>query len=123
MLPLHDVPPNALNCSKEMWEKSELNPNAQNRVPPVSMKQLLGLYPESAHPSGLQRRQRYNAWKFLESLILYGPGSLQKYQDSLGEPKIIDPIPVQKTSQVPNRTLDIAPSTAAQNAKALESFF
>lgn len=123
MLPLHDVPPNALNCSNEMWEKSELNPNAQNRVAPVSMKQLLALYPESAHPSGLRRRQRYNAWKFLESLVMYGPESLQKYRSSLGEPETIDPIPVQKTSQVPNRTLDIAPSTAAQNAEALEAFF
>ena len=53
MLPLHDVPPNALDCSKELWEKSELNPSAQSRVPPVAMKQLLKLYPESAHPSGL----------------------------------------------------------------------
>ena len=123
MLPLHDVPPNALDCSKEMWEKSELNPSAQSRVPPVAMKQLLELYPESAHPSGLRRRQRYNAWKFLEFLIMYGPESLQKYQISLGEPEIIDAIPVQKTSQVPNRTLDIAPSTAAQNAEALEAFF
>jgi hypothetical protein len=123
MLPLHDVPPNALNCSKEMWERSELNPNARNRAPPVSMKQLLALYPETAHPSGLRRRQRYNAWKFLESLIAYGPESLQKHRISLGEPEMVDSIPVQKTSQVPNRTLDIAPSTAAQNAEALEAFF
>ena len=123
MLPLHDVAPNALNCSKEMWERSELNPDTQNRVPPVLMKQLLALYPERVHPSGLRRRQRYNAWKFLESLILYGPESLQKHRISLHEPEMVDPIPVQKTSQVPNRTLDVAPSTAAQNAEALEAFF
>jgi hypothetical protein len=54
---------------------------------------------------------------------MYGPESLQKHQISLGEPEMLDPIPVQKTSQVPNRTLDIAPSTAAQNAEALEAFF
>jgi hypothetical protein len=52
-----------------------------------------------------------------------GPESLQKHQISLGEPKMLDPIPVQKMSQVPNQMLDIAPSTAAQNAKALKAFF
>ena len=102
MLLLHDTPPNALNCSKELWERSELNPNTQNRVLPVLMKQLLGLYPESAHPLGLWRHQRYNAWNFLEFLVLYGPESLQKHWISLGEPEMVDPIPVQKTSQVPN---------------------
>ncbi|KAG6904271.1 hypothetical protein DXG01_011280 [Tephrocybe rancida] len=53
MLPLHDVPPDALNCSDEMWEKSEFNPDAP-RVPPVTMKQLTELYPEVTHPSGLR---------------------------------------------------------------------
>jgi hypothetical protein len=87
------------------------------------MEQLLNLYPKTAHLSGLWRRQQYNAWKFLESLIMYGPESLQNHRISLGEPDMVNPIPVQKTLQVPNQTLDIAPSTAAQNAEALEAFF
>ncbi|KAG6848383.1 hypothetical protein H0H93_000710 [Arthromyces matolae] len=125
MLPLHDVPDGALDCSKEMWEHSTLNPDVQrSQIPPVvTIEQLVGLYSESAHPSGLNRRQRYNAWKFLETLVLYGPETLQKHRVKLGEPEEVEAIPVQKTSQVPLSTIDIAPSTAAQNSEALEAFF
>ena len=47
------------------------------------------------------------------------PVTFPKHWIGLGEPEMIDPIPVQKTTQVPNRTLDIVPSITAQNAKAL----
>ncbi|KAF9467975.1 hypothetical protein BDZ94DRAFT_1294484 [Collybia nuda] len=124
MLPLHNVTDDDLKCSKEMWVKAAANPEVpQNQVLRVTMKDLSTLYPEPDHPSGSTRDDRFNAWKILEALIMYSPESLQKHHVNLGDLEVVDPIPLQQTSQVPHRTLDIAPSTAAQNAKALKAFF
>ena len=56
-------------------------------------------------------------------LMLYGPEVLQKHQISLGELEVVDVIPLKKISQVLNCTLNIMPSTTAQNAEDLDAFF
>ena len=60
---------------------------------------------------------------FLHNLLNHGPEYLQKYKAKLDDPEVVDTIPLKKTSQVPNTALDVAPSTPAQNAEALDAFF
>ena len=60
---------------------------------------------------------------FLHNLLNHGPEYLQKYKARLDDPEVVDAIPLKKTSQVPNTALDVAPSTPAQNAEALDAFF
>ena len=126
MIPLHStITLHDLNCCKELWEKSKLNRFAQSQnVPPTKIEHLLSIHPETDdHPSGLLRRDRFNAWKFLHDLVHFGPEYFRKFVKTLGHPEVIDEIPLEKTQQIPNRALDIAPSTPSQNAEALEAFF
>ena len=125
MLPLnHGVTLSDLNCSEELWKKSANNPSALRRnLPSIKVEDLLLLHPEVDHQSGLLRRERFNAWKFLHDLINFGPKFFRKYRSDLGDPEVIEQIPIVKTSQVPNKALDISPNAPAQNAEALEAFF
>ena len=124
MLPLHKVTLNDLDCSDQLWEKSHFNPGIpQNSVPKVDTDDLLGIHLEEDHPLGLLRDERFNAWKFLHDLVNYGPENFQKYKPQLRDAEVVDVIPLKKTSQVPNTALDVAPSTPAQNAEALDAFF
>ena len=123
MLPLyHGVSLQDLNCSDILWKSSVNNPHARRQgLPLVETKHLLMLHPEAPHPSNLPRRERFNAWKFLHDLIYFGPDYFHKFCNMLGDPEEIECIPVVKTSQVPNRTLDISPNAPAQNAEAINS--
>ena len=124
MLPLHEVTLDDLNCFDQLWEKSGLNPGLlRNAVQKVDIVDLMGIHAEEDHPSGLLRDERFNAWKFLHDLLNYGPEAFRKYKVKLGDPEVVDAIPLKKTTQVPNTALDVAPSTPAQNAEALDAFF
>ena len=124
MLPLnHGVTLEDLNCSEELWKKSANNPSARRwDLPSIKVEDLLSLHPEDDNPSGLLQRERFNAWKFLHDLINFGPKYFRKYGRELGDPEVIEQIPLVKTSQVPNKALDISPNAPAQNAEALEAF-
>ncbi|RDB20638.1 hypothetical protein Hypma_012103 [Hypsizygus marmoreus] len=124
MLPLHEVTLNDLDCADKLWEQSPLNPDVpRSNIPKVTIEQLTGIHPEAEHPSGLLRGERFNAWKFLQDLLNYGPEFFGKYKSKLGDPEVVDAIPLKKTSQIPNPALDVALSTPAQNAEALDAFF
>ena len=124
MLPLHEVALDDLDCSDKLWAMSHLNPNTPcNTLPKVDTEDLTNIHPEQEHPSGLLQDEQFNAWKFLYDLLNHGPEYLQKYKAKLDDPEVVDAIPLKKTSQVPNTALDMAPSTPAQNAEALDAFF
>jgi hypothetical protein len=124
MLPLHEVTLDDLNCSDQLCAKSRLNPNIPwNAVQKVDIVDLVGIHAEEDNPSGLLRDERFNAWKFLHDLLNYGPEAFRKYKVKLSDPEVVDAIPLKKTTQVPNTALDVAPSTPAQNAEALDAFF
>lgn len=125
MMPLyHDVTQDDLNCSDELWNKCNQNIDVQQQnTPHISFDELLGLYPEEPHPSGLFRHKRFNTWKYLHDLVNFEPEYFRKFKKNLGEPEAIQQIPVVQTSQIPLRGLDISPSTPGQNAEALETFF
>ena len=125
MLPYHpSINLESLSYSQELWEKCRHNLNAQD-IPSVSFDQLYSIYPEEPHPSGLTRRQRFGAWKYLADLIEFGPPYFRKYKSecSKSNPETILQIPVTKSSQTPLRANNISPSTVPNNAVVLEDMF
>jgi hypothetical protein len=113
-----------LNCSDELWSKCKQNIDVQpQNVPRISFDELLGLYPDEPDRYGLFRHKRFNTWKYLHDLVNFGPEYFRKFKKNLGEPEVIQQIPIVKTSQIPLRGIDISPSTPGQNAEALETFF
>jgi len=82
MLPYHpSIKLESLSYSQELWEKCRHNLNARPQdIPSVTFDQLHSIYPEESHPSGLTRRQRFGAWKYLVDLIEFGPPYFRKYK-------------------------------------------
>ena len=105
-----------------IWRKFRHNLDARVKdIPSITIENLLNLHLEEVHTSRLTRRRRFNAWKYLYDLVHFGPEYFQKKQ--LGDPQVIDGIPITKTSQVPLQGVDVSPSTPGQNAEALDAFF
>jgi len=125
MLPLHPKVALAdLNCSDELWKKYYRNPSFKaSDAPSIAIYDIHNIHPEQQHPSGLTRRDRFNAWKFRSDLVNFGPEYFRKFLTKLGDPEPIDMIPCSQSSQVPLRTVDVSPSTPAGNAEALDDFF
>lgn len=117
MLPLH---PNTaladLDCSDELWERCP--PGQPSGVP---MANLLRLHVKPLDSDGLDGRNRFNRWQFLYDLVDHGPEFFRRFKGDLGDAEVYEAIePIHQTLQVPNQTLDIAPSTPASNARAIE---
>ena len=55
--------------------------------------------------------------------MYFGPEEFQQYQQKIGDPEVIDAIPLTKGIQIPFRTVDVSPSTPKGNDEALRSFF
>ena len=79
--------------------------------------------PDTPHPSGLTRQQRFNSAKFISDLIEYGPEYFRKFRGKLEEPELVDPIPITKTMQLPMYAMDVKPDTPAGNAEAVKGIF
>ncbi|KAF7348211.1 hypothetical protein MSAN_01774300 [Mycena sanguinolenta] len=116
----HGVVLEDLACSEELWSKSALNP----AVIPTSSTQtydLKNIHPEVDHPSGLTRRERFNAWKFKSDLFEHGPASLRSRFKTLSPPETVEQIPVVKMRYAPARAMDINQSTHSGNISAIEN--
>lgn len=124
MLPLHHGITKAdLDCSDKLWQCSINNRKAEREnLPTIDILDLLHIHPEQADPTGFLRRDRFISWKFRSDLVNFGPEYFRKFKNMLGDPEMIEAIPVVKTTQIPNRALDVSPSTAAQNAEAITAF-
>ncbi|KAJ7899220.1 hypothetical protein B0H14DRAFT_3543559 [Mycena olivaceomarginata] len=94
----HGVKEVDLRCSEELWKNNPLNPefDASKAPPPRTVTDLEDLHPEQDHPSGLTRRERFNAWKFLFDILTYGPHFFHQFLSVLGLPEMIEQIPVVK---------------------------
>ncbi|KAF8193659.1 hypothetical protein BJ912DRAFT_848356 [Pholiota molesta] len=126
LFPLNHINFEDLNCSDELWKLSPFNRTTRSsNVPKPSLDDLFFIHPEPSElpASGLNRRERFNAWKFLSDLVHHGPDYFWRFRKTLGDPEVVDPIPVTKTHQIPLRCLDVSPSTPGQNAEALDAFF
>jgi hypothetical protein len=117
----HGVKLDDLKCSEELWKKSRLNPKVdpQTLPPPRTCSDIESLHPEVEHPSGLTRRERFNAWKFRYDLFHYGMQYFWQFIKDLGEPEAVEEIPVVKMRQAPARSMDINQSTVAGNLRAV----
>jgi len=117
----HGVTLEDLRCSEELWKKSHLNPKADpnNVAPKRTVEDLEGLHPEEDHPSGLTRRQRYIAWKFLSDLYEHGPEYFRKFKSKLGTPEWVEKVPVVKMRHAPSRAMDINQSKVSGNIRAI----
>ncbi|KAJ7827556.1 hypothetical protein B0H13DRAFT_2373776 [Mycena leptocephala] len=117
----HGVKEEDLRCSEELWKNNPLNPDfdASKAPPPRTVTDLEDLHPEQDHPSGLTRRERFNAWKFLFDLLTYGPHFFHQFLSGLGLPEMIEQIPVTKMRWAPAKSMDTKQSTAAGNLKVV----
>ena len=116
----HGVKPDDLQCSQELWEKSALNPQVESAPIAQTCADLIALHPEDeSHPSGLTRRERFNAWKFRSDLYNYGPIYFEQFKTTLGLPESVDQIPVVKMCYAPARSMDVNESTHSGNISAV----
>jgi hypothetical protein len=126
LFPLNHIKPEDLDCSDKLWKLSPFNRTTRSpNIPKPTIDNLLSIHPEPDElpMSGLNRREQFNAWKFLSDLVHHGPEYFRRFRRTLGDPEIVDAIPLTKTQQIPLRCLDVSPSTPAQNAEALDAFF
>ena len=86
MLPLyHGVKASDLECSEELWKqtKDRMDDTGTYLVNP-DFAELLNIHPEPEdHPSDMTRRDRFNAWVFLQTLVLHGPEYFQRFRQEL----------------------------------------
>ncbi|KAF4604189.1 hypothetical protein EYR40_001372 [Pleurotus pulmonarius] len=116
MLPLHpDVTQEDLDCSEELWERCP--PGKPSGIPWMN---LVKIHAKPADDEGLLQRDRFNRWKFLYDLVHHGPEYFRRFKSDLGSAEVLKAVKPHRTFQVPNRTLDLAPSTPATNARAIE---
>ncbi|KAF7421190.1 hypothetical protein PC9H_011710 [Pleurotus ostreatus] len=117
MLPLHPSTALAdLDCSDMLWERCP-----PGQAPDVPIAKLLQLHLKPRDANGLNGRARFNRWQFLFDLVHHGPEYFRRFKRDLGEAEAYKIItPTHQTFQVPNQTLDVAPSTPASNARAIE---
>ncbi|KAJ7169358.1 hypothetical protein C8R43DRAFT_1121232 [Mycena crocata] len=117
----HGVKEDDLKCSEELWRNNPLNSEFDhNNAPPGrTIHDLEDLHPETDHATGLTRRERFNAWKFLLDLITYGPHFFHQFRNNLGKPEMIEQIPVIKMRWAPAKSMDIKQSTVAGNIQVI----
>jgi hypothetical protein len=125
LMPLqHNIALDDLNCSDYLWRRYHNNLDAQPQdIPNIPFHSLHDIHCETPSTTGLNRRKRFNSWKYLFDLVEFGPAYFQKFKSDLKDPEVIDAIPIIKTSQTPLHALDVSPNSAGNNANALDLFF
>ncbi|OCH83847.1 hypothetical protein OBBRIDRAFT_742583, partial [Obba rivulosa] len=104
----HGVTKNDLRCSRELWEKSRLNPSIiHTALLQYGFEHLIDLHPDNNTTSPLTRRGRFNAWQFLHDLVTHGPAYFHQFRSHLQSPEDIDCIPVTKLHYLPAKSMDI----------------
>ncbi|KAJ7908542.1 hypothetical protein B0H13DRAFT_2233244 [Mycena leptocephala] len=124
----HGVKADDLRCSEELWKKNPLNPAFESTTapPPHTIidleRHLDDLHPETAHPSNLTCRERFNSWLFRADLLKYGPNYFEDFFAMLGKPDMVEQVPVVQMRWAPARSLDVKQSTVAGNLQAIPKF-
>ncbi|KAL1749597.1 hypothetical protein FB107DRAFT_294922 [Schizophyllum commune] len=116
----HGATPEMFACSDQLYEHSPYNPRhlIQDR-PQYSFSFISQLHREdptaAPHPSGLSRRDRFNRWKFLYTLVHDGPEYFHQFRSVLKGPELIDPIPLVKLRSAPLRMMDKSEASVSGN--------
>ncbi|KAG6863713.1 hypothetical protein C0991_003753 [Blastosporella zonata] len=126
MLPLnHVASANALEGAEKVWKATvepRVDPDVSKNLPPT-IEQLANVHPEENHSSGLNRHERFRVWKYLEDLVKDGPAYFRKFCQQLGNPEMVEAIPIKKTTQIPMAAMDVKPSSPGENGDALKKIF
>ncbi|KAF8646497.1 hypothetical protein AX14_009059 [Amanita brunnescens Koide BX004] len=112
----HGTKPEDLCYSEYLWEKSEYNPNSNGVMNKKTYFDLALLFCE---PSELDSRDEFNAWVFLHDLLENVEG-FEYLQSEVGQPNVIEQIPVVKTDIFPAYAMDVNNSTISGNIQAIE---
>ncbi|KAL1669501.1 hypothetical protein GGF50DRAFT_44204, partial [Schizophyllum commune] len=116
----HGATPEMFACSDQLYEHSPYNPRhlIQDR-PQYSFSFISQLHREdptaAPHPLGLSRRDRFNRWKFLYTLVHDGPEYFHQFRSVLKGPELIDPIPLVKLRSAPLRMMDKSEASVSGN--------
>ncbi|EGO22204.1 hypothetical protein SERLADRAFT_440219 [Serpula lacrymans var. lacrymans S7.9] len=124
VIPLFGVSdPAALRCSAELWQRDSRNPAATSPFKEIrSMLQYHkeDTYNKQLHPDKLSPRSEAFAWH-VRSILVNQCTSFGHFSSLLGEPDIIDKIPVHKMNQIPCRAMNIKQSTPDGNIEVLDN--
>jgi hypothetical protein len=115
----HGVQEGDLCYSDYLWDKSELNPkNIGVATDKKTYHDLLLLFREPDDDTN--SHDEFDAWIFLRDLVenIEGLGYLQ---NEIGQPNVIEQIPVAKTDIYPAYAMDVNNSTVSGNIQAIES--
>jgi hypothetical protein len=107
-----------LRCSEELWRKSSLNLRVEPQLK-GAWRDIVGLHQDTLDGSGLTRRVRFNAWKFLSDLINYGPPYFAQFRDRLDDPEVVESIPITKTPIIAAAAMDVSNSTVSGNIQSV----
>lgn len=118
----HGVTADDLRCSKQVWQKSRMNPAviySPTPLPQYTFEHLLTLHREPEHPSGLNRHGCVTAWLFLDALCRHGPEYFRQFLSTIPEPEPVETIPVTKLKCYPVRAMNINQSKIDGNIQAI----
>ncbi len=113
-----------LRCSARLWA---WDPNNLYATDPMTINVNLSqqfLRACATIPIQGQKRSQHTqriAWHVRAILIKQGPPCFSKYQQDLGDPPSINPIPLHQTIQIPCRAMNIKESTQDGNIEVMEN--
>lgn len=115
-----------VHCSREdlkwssyLWQRCRYNDKRTIIVPSPSIVPLFSIHPDKTDPKLLDRRERFNSWKFAIDLCTHGPEFFRQYISQLRDPEDIEKIPITKTHQVPAKSMQFSNSTVDGNIDAI----
>lgn len=113
------VKPEHLQCSDEVWDRQDirLNPRATNPqqfVPWKTLERLAELQPQGLN-HGMTRRDEFNTWVFVHTLLTHGPRSLRRLRSKLKDPPLIEGIPPYSFDETPLRAMNLNPASTGGN--------
>ena len=112
--------PEDLKWSTYLWERSRHNDKRTITPPQRTLFDLVSLHPDPIDTDGLNRRERFNAWKFMVDLCTHGPQYFRKFLPLIEPPESVEKIPPVKTIQIPARSMDLSNATVDGNIDAAE---
>ncbi len=119
---MHGVQHEDLKCSKELWEKSSFNPyNVDVLLDKKTYSDLVTLLTDELDEDELTAQDCFVAWLFLQDLCTYGPVYFQKLLNNVGEPEVLEAIPLVKTKILPVYTMEVNNSTTSGNIQAIDN--
>lgn len=108
-----------LKWSTYLWQRCRYNDMRTIYLPNPSIISLFSLHPDRMEPEFLDRRERFNSWKFAMDLCTHGPEFFKQYITHIRDPEDIEKIPIEKTHQVPAKAMELNNSTVDGNIDAL----